>query len=162
MMFPRIPVGELSVRDRFLDDDGVEWTIVSRSVPRGSSPPARGAFTGARRKDEDDYLELVVPLRGRAFRRGGLGPQVNIRGINGSRDSENSFAFILDGILMSNPAAFNREYLDLQQIEILKGIPVRLQAATAACAYSHSGTSRAGRTRNHFSARHRLSHRRKR
>ncbi len=47
--------------------------------------------------------------------------QVNIRGINGSRDAENSFAFIIDGVLMTNPAAFNREFSDLQQIEILKG-----------------------------------------
>ena len=47
--------------------------------------------------------------------------QVNIRGINGARDAENSFAFILDGIVMSNPAAFNREYAMLKQIEILKG-----------------------------------------
>ena len=47
--------------------------------------------------------------------------QVNIRGINGSRDAENSFAFIVDGILMTNPAAFNREYADLKQIEIMKG-----------------------------------------
>ena len=47
--------------------------------------------------------------------------QVNIRGINGTRDAENSFAFIVDGILMTNPAAFNREFADLQQIEILKG-----------------------------------------
>ena len=37
--------------------------------------------------------------------------QVNIRGINGSRDAENSFAFIVDGILMTNPAGFNREVL---------------------------------------------------
>ncbi|WP_321390543.1 TonB-dependent receptor [Emcibacter sp.] len=47
--------------------------------------------------------------------------QVNIRGINGARDAENSFAFILDGILYTNPAAFNREYTDLAQIEIFKG-----------------------------------------
>ena len=47
--------------------------------------------------------------------------QVNIRGINGARDAENSFAFIVDGILMTNPAAFNREFVDLRQIEILKG-----------------------------------------
>ena len=47
--------------------------------------------------------------------------QVNIRGINGTRDAENSFAYILDGVLYTNPAAFNREYTDLQQIEIFKG-----------------------------------------
>ena len=47
--------------------------------------------------------------------------QVNIRGINGARDAENSFAFLIDGVLYTNPAAFNREYTDLQQIEIFKG-----------------------------------------
>lgn len=47
--------------------------------------------------------------------------QVNIRGINGARDAENSFAYILDGVLYTNPAAFNREYTDLVQIEVVKG-----------------------------------------
>jgi iron complex outermembrane recepter protein len=47
--------------------------------------------------------------------------QVNIRGINGARDAENSFALIIDGVLYTNPAAFNREYTNLQQIEIFKG-----------------------------------------
>lgn len=47
--------------------------------------------------------------------------QVNIRGINGARDAENSFAFLIDGVLYTNPAAFNREYTDLRQIEVFKG-----------------------------------------
>ena len=47
--------------------------------------------------------------------------QVNIRGINGARDAENSFAFLVDGILYTNPAAFNREYTNLRQIEVFKG-----------------------------------------
>ena len=47
--------------------------------------------------------------------------QVNIRGINGARDAENSFAFIIDGVLYTNPAAFNREYTNLSQIEVFKG-----------------------------------------
>jgi len=47
--------------------------------------------------------------------------QVNIRGINGARDAENSFAFLVDGILFTNTAAFNREYTNLQQIEVFKG-----------------------------------------
>ncbi|MFN7271984.1 MAG: TonB-dependent receptor, partial [Gammaproteobacteria bacterium] len=47
--------------------------------------------------------------------------QVNIRGINGARDAENSFALIIDGVLQTNPAAFNREYSDLKQIEVVKG-----------------------------------------
>jgi iron complex outermembrane receptor protein len=47
--------------------------------------------------------------------------QVNIRGINSARDAQNSFAFVLDGVQIANPSAFNREYTDLQQIEIVKG-----------------------------------------
>lgn len=47
--------------------------------------------------------------------------QVSIRGINGSRDAEANFAFIVDGILHTNPSAFNREFSDLKQIEVLKG-----------------------------------------
>lgn len=58
--------------------------------------------------------------------------QVNIRGINGARDAENSFALIIDGILQTNPAAFNREYADLQQIEVLKGPQGALYGRNAA------------------------------
>ena len=58
--------------------------------------------------------------------------QVNIRGINGSRDAENSFAFVVDGILMTNPAAFNREYGNLRQIEVLKGPQGALYGRNAA------------------------------
>mgnify|MGYP002865922194 CR=1 FL=1 len=47
--------------------------------------------------------------------------QLSIRGINGARDAETNFAYIVDGILYTNPSAFNREYPDLAQIEILKG-----------------------------------------
>ncbi len=47
--------------------------------------------------------------------------QINIRGINGARDAENSVAYVVDGILMTNPGAVNREYSNLEQIEILKG-----------------------------------------
>ncbi|MCZ7601063.1 MAG: Plug domain-containing protein, partial [Gammaproteobacteria bacterium] len=47
--------------------------------------------------------------------------QVNIRGINGARDAETNYALVIDGILMTNPAALNREYTNLQQIEVLKG-----------------------------------------
>ncbi len=47
--------------------------------------------------------------------------QVNIRGVNGARDAQSSFAFVLDGIQIADPAAFNREYTDLEQIEVVKG-----------------------------------------
>ena len=60
--------------------------------------------------------------------------QVNIRGINGARDAENSFAYILDGILYTNPAAFNREYTDLKQIEVFKGPQGAIYGRNAAAA----------------------------
>lgn len=47
--------------------------------------------------------------------------QVNIRGINGARDAENSYALVIDGVTYTNPAALNREYANLAQIEVLKG-----------------------------------------
>jgi iron complex outermembrane receptor protein len=47
--------------------------------------------------------------------------QINIRGINSARDVDPSFAFVLDGIVYPNPGAFNREFVDLASIEILKG-----------------------------------------
>jgi iron complex outermembrane receptor protein len=58
--------------------------------------------------------------------------QVNIRGINGARDAENSFAFVIDGVQESNPAGFNREFIDLQQIEVLKGPQGALYGRNAA------------------------------
>ncbi|NND36843.1 MAG: TonB-dependent receptor, partial [Gammaproteobacteria bacterium] len=58
--------------------------------------------------------------------------QINIRGINGARDAENSVALVIDGILMTNPAAVNREYTNLQQIEIMKGPQGALYGRNAA------------------------------
>ena len=58
--------------------------------------------------------------------------QVNIRGLNGARDGETNFAFILDGVLYTNPSAFNREYADLAQVEILKGPQGALYGRSAA------------------------------
>jgi iron complex outermembrane receptor protein len=58
--------------------------------------------------------------------------QVNIRGINGARDAENSFAFLIDGVLYTNPASFNREYTNLRQIEIFKGPQGALYGRNAA------------------------------
>ncbi len=70
--------------------------------------------------------------------------QVNIRGINGARDAENSFAYILDGVLYTNPAAFNREYTDLQQIEIFKGPQGAIYGRNAAAGAIIVTTTRPG------------------
>ncbi len=47
--------------------------------------------------------------------------QVNIRGINTGRDAETNFALVIDGVLQTNPQAFNRELSNVAQIEVLKG-----------------------------------------
>ena len=47
--------------------------------------------------------------------------QVNIRGIISTRDAESTFAYVVDGVLMTNPNSFNEDLLDVAQIEVLKG-----------------------------------------
>ncbi len=46
---------------------------------------------------------------------------VVIRGISQARNSEPSVAVQVDGVLQTNPAEFNQELFDIQQIEVLKG-----------------------------------------
>lgn len=70
--------------------------------------------------------------------------QVNIRGINGSRDAENSYALIVDGVLMTNPAALNREYSTLAQIEVLKGPQGALYGRNASAGAIIINTTRPG------------------
>ena len=47
--------------------------------------------------------------------------QVSIRGIVSTRDAESTFAYVVDGVLVTNPNAFNETLLDATQIEVLKG-----------------------------------------
>lgn len=47
--------------------------------------------------------------------------QVTIRGQVSTRDAESSFAYVVDGILVTNPNSFNEELFDVEQIEVLKG-----------------------------------------
>jgi iron complex outermembrane recepter protein len=46
---------------------------------------------------------------------------VTIRGISQARNSEPSVATVVDGVIETNPASFNQELFDIQQIEVLKG-----------------------------------------
>jgi iron complex outermembrane receptor protein len=47
--------------------------------------------------------------------------QVSIRGIVSTRDAESTFAYVVDGVLVTNPNGFNEELMDVSQIEVLKG-----------------------------------------
>jgi iron complex outermembrane receptor protein len=47
--------------------------------------------------------------------------QVHIRGIIQPRDTEPPFAYVLDGVLVPNPNAFNQELSDIASIEVIKG-----------------------------------------
>ncbi|MBS0393688.1 MAG: TonB-dependent receptor [Proteobacteria bacterium] len=47
--------------------------------------------------------------------------QVSIRGINTGRDAETNFAFVVDGVLLTNPNGFNQEFANVDQIEMVKG-----------------------------------------
>jgi iron complex outermembrane receptor protein len=46
---------------------------------------------------------------------------VIIRGITQARNSEPSVAVVVDGVQQVNPAQFNQDLFDIQQIEVLKG-----------------------------------------
>jgi iron complex outermembrane receptor protein len=47
--------------------------------------------------------------------------QINIRGLNGARDAENSVALVVDGVLKTNTAQLNQIQGRLVQAEVLKG-----------------------------------------
>jgi iron complex outermembrane receptor protein len=47
--------------------------------------------------------------------------QVHIRGVIQPRDTEPPFAFVVDGVLVPNPNAFNQELADIAGIEVIKG-----------------------------------------
>ena len=49
--------------------------------------------------------------------------QVTIRGQYSTRDAESTFAYVVDGVLITNPNGFNGELYDVEQIEVLKGPP---------------------------------------
>ncbi len=46
---------------------------------------------------------------------------ITIRGISQARNSDMPVAVVVDGVLETNPAQFNQELVDIQQIEVLKG-----------------------------------------
>ena len=70
--------------------------------------------------------------------------QINIRGINGTRDAESSVALVVDGILKTNTAQLNQNQGDLIQVEILKGPQGALYGRNAAAGAIVQTTRRPG------------------
>ena len=67
-----------------------------------------------------DFLNAVPNVTFVATQNAGTSFVV-IRGISQARNSEPSAAIVVDGVPMTQPAEFNQELLDIQQIEVLKG-----------------------------------------
>jgi iron complex outermembrane recepter protein len=100
-------------------------TALRRDVNLQDVPAAVTAFTsesienaGIERPSEFINLTSNVNLvetqnSGNAF--------IIIRGITQARNSEASVAVVIDGVQQVNPAMFNQELVDVEQIEVLKG-----------------------------------------
>jgi iron complex outermembrane receptor protein len=109
-------------------EDGSSEIIVTATRRSGTlqeTPAAIAAFTAATIESAGierpaDFIALTSNVNlvqtqnaGNAF--------VIIRGITQARNSEPSVAVIVDGIQQVNPAQFNQELFDIEQIEVLKG-----------------------------------------
>ena len=95
-------------------------TESSQDVPVTITTFNSEAIRSAGIERPQDYISLTPNVtlvetqnEGNAF--------VTVRGISQARNSEPSVAVIVDGVLMSNPAQFNQELFDVQQIDVLKG-----------------------------------------
>lgn len=106
-------------------DDEIIVTALRRDANLQDVPAAITAFTsenienaGIERPSEFINLTSNVNLvetqnSGNAF--------IIIRGITQARNSEPSVAVVIDGVQQVNPAMFNQELVDVEQIEVLKG-----------------------------------------
>ncbi len=100
-------------------------TARKRSETLEESPVSVRAFTEAEIQSADintphDFIALTPNVTlvqtqnaGNSF--------INVRGISQARNSEMSVAVLVDGVLMPNPAQFNQQLFDIQQIEVLRG-----------------------------------------
>ena len=108
-----------------VDDQGIVVTGLRRSETLQDTPAAVTAFdsqaiTNAGIERPADFIALTPNVNlvetqnaGNAF--------VIIRGITQNRNSEPSVAVIVDGVQQVNPAQFNQDLFDIEQIEVLKG-----------------------------------------
>src|SRR6185295_687349 len=91
-----------------------------RDVPITVNVFTKEAIESAGIQKPSDFIALVPNMTlvetqnaGNAF--------VTVRGISQARNSEPSVAVLVDGVLETNPAEFNQDLFDIEQIEVLKG-----------------------------------------
>jgi iron complex outermembrane receptor protein len=109
-------------------ENGVETVVVTaraRSEDIQKVPAQVTAFTAETIEAKGintpaDFLDAVPNVTFVATQNAGTSFIV-MRGISQARNSEPSAAIVVDGVPMTQPAEFNQELLDLQQIEVLKG-----------------------------------------
>ena len=112
-------------------------TALRRSVALQDVPAAITAFTAdtietAGIERPSDFINLTSNVNlvetqnaGNAF--------IVIRGITQARNSEPSVAVVVDGVQQVNPAQFNQELFDIEQIEVLKGPQGAIYGRNAIC-----------------------------
>ena len=109
-------------------DDAIETVVVTarqRSEDIHDLPAQDTAFTAADILAKGittpaDFLNSVPNVTFIPTQNAGTSFIV-MRGISQARNSEPSAAIVVDGVEMTQPAQFNQELLDIQQIEVLKG-----------------------------------------
>lgn len=89
------------------------------------APIAVSAFSEAKIQDAgierpEDFLQMVSNVMFIDTAEAG-DTQVIIRGVINTRDVDQSFALLVDGVPQPNPNALNRELVDIQQLEVVKG-----------------------------------------
>ena len=116
-------------------------TGLRRSEELQDTPAAITAFTAETIEDAGitkpaDFIELTPNVNlvetqnaGNAF--------IVIRGITQARNSEPSVAVVVDGVQQVNPAQFNQDLFDIEQIEVLKGPQGGLYGRNAIGGRSH-------------------------
>jgi iron complex outermembrane recepter protein len=119
---PAVPIDQPEAGET---EDTIYVTVRRRSEALQDVPAAITAFTSdtieaAGIERPLDFINLTSNVNlvetqnaGNAF--------IIIRGITQARNSEPSVAVIVDGVQQVNPAQFNQELFDIEQIEVLKG-----------------------------------------
>jgi len=117
--------GEEPAASEESDGNTIIVTGLRRSDELQDTPAAITAFTAetienARIVKPADFVNLTPNVTlvetqnaGNAF--------IVIRGITQARNSEPSVAVVVDGVQQVNPAQFNQDLFDIEQIEVLKG-----------------------------------------